>query len=112
MASKILAKAGNWLFLLGVLLAIILGIVYPANGNIAALLAVIGIVVGLMNITAAEVKEFLIASIALIVAAGSFKLLPLIGVAASNMLDYFVALVAPAAVIVALIAVWKLAKTK
>ena len=112
MAAKIVNKAGNWLFLLGVLIAIILGIVFPANGSIAALLAVIGIIVGLLNITAAEVKEFLIASVALIIASGSMKLLPLIGAAVGSVLDYFIALVAPAAVIVAIIAVWKLAKTK
>jgi hypothetical protein len=112
MAKDMTTKAGTWLFLLGVLIAVILGIVFPASGSIAALLAVIGIIVGLLNITAAETKEFLIASIALIVAAGSMKLLPLIGPAVGNILDYFIALVAPAAVIVAIIAVWKLAKTK
>jgi hypothetical protein len=112
MAAKIMTKAGHWLFLLGVLIAVILGIVFPANGSVAALLAVIGIVVGLLNITAPEVKEFLIASVALIVASGSFKLLPLVGAAAGNILDYFIALVAPAAVIVAIIAVWNLAKTR
>jgi len=112
MAKDLMTKAGHWLFLLGVLIAVILGVVYPGNVSIAALLAVIGIVVGILNITAAEVKDFLIATVALIVASGSFKLLPLVGTFASNVLDYFVALVAPAAVVVALIAVWRLAKTR
>jgi hypothetical protein len=112
MAAKITTKAGNWLFLLGVLIAIILGIVFPSNGNVAALLAVIGIIVGLLNITAAEVKDFLLASVTLVVAAGSMKLLPLVGAAISSIMEYFLALVSPAAVVVAIIAVWNLAKTR
>jgi len=79
---------------------------------VAALLAVIGVIVGLLNITAAEVKDFLIASVALIVAAGSFSLIPFLGTMLINILKYIIAMVAPAAVIVALIQIWKLAKSK
>ena len=109
---KMMDKLPSWLFLLGVVIAIVLGLVFPGSGAVAALLAVIGVVVGLLNITAAEVKQFLIASIALIVAAGGFTLIPLIGEMLGNVLGYIVAMVAPAAVIVALIAIWNLAKGK
>ncbi|MEM2874191.1 MAG: hypothetical protein QW063_01975 [Candidatus Nanoarchaeia archaeon] len=112
MAAKITDKLGNWLFLLGVLLAVILGFIWPGAGAAAALLAVIGLIVGLLNITAAEVKEFLIASIALIVAATGFSLIPLVGTYLTNILNYLIAMVAPAALVVALIAIWKLAKSK
>jgi hypothetical protein len=111
-AKGMMDKAGSWLFLLGVLLAVVLGLLAPANGAVAGLLAVIGLVVGLLNITAGEVRDFLVASIALVVAAGGFALLPVVGGALANILNYVVALVAPAAVIVALIAIWKLAKSK
>jgi hypothetical protein len=112
MAKEIMKKAGTWLFLLGVLIAVILGIVFPANSSIIGLLAVIGLLVGLLNITIAEVKDFLIASVALMVSAVYFKLPGVIGIAVSNILGYFVALVAPAALIVAIMAVWKMAKSK
>lgn len=111
-AKGMMDKAGDWLFLLGVLIAVVLGLLIPGSGPVAALLAVIGLIVGLLNITAGEVKDFLIASIALIVAAGGFSLIPLVGAALANILTYIVAIVAPAAVVVALIAIWKLAKTK
>ncbi|MEM2954351.1 MAG: hypothetical protein QW625_00130 [Candidatus Nanoarchaeia archaeon] len=112
MAEKTFDKIGHYLFLLGVLLAIVFGLIWPGVGYLAALLAVIGIVVGLLNITAAETKEFLIAVVALIVAANSFALVPLLGTLVLEILKYLIALFAPAAVIVALIAIWKLAKTK
>ncbi|MEM4714043.1 MAG: hypothetical protein QXQ79_00660 [Candidatus Nanoarchaeia archaeon] len=112
MAEKTFDKLGHYLFLLGVLLAIVFGLIWPGVGYLAALLAVIGIVVGLLNITAAETKEFLIAVVALIVAANSFALVPLLGTLILEILKYLIALFAPAAVIVALIAIWKLAKTK
>ena len=111
-AMKMMSKLGDWLFLLGVLLAIVLGLIWPSSGPIAALLALIGLVVGLLNITAGEVRDFLLASVALIVAASGFSLIPLIGGMLANILGYIVALVAPAAVVVALIAIWKLAKSK
>jgi hypothetical protein len=112
MAKDMWTKLGTWLFLLGVLIAVILGVVFPGLSSIMALLAVIGLIVGLLNITAAEVKDFLIASVALIVSAGYLKLPGTIGTAISGILGYFITLVAPAALIVAIIAVWKMAKSK
>ena len=48
----------------------------------------------------------------LIVSAKSFELVPLVGTAMNNVLQYIIIFVAPAAVIVSLIAVWKLAKDR
>jgi hypothetical protein len=107
-----LDKIATWLFLIGVALAVIFGIAMPDVGYIAAILALIGIIVGFTNITAAESEKFLIAAIALVISANSFALVPMLGSMLVNILKYLVALVAPAAVIVALILIWKLAKTK
>ena len=103
---------GHWVFLLGIFLAIVLGVVYPDQSVVASILVLLGIIVGLLNITANEVNSFLLAAVALIVSAKSFELLPLIGTVIENILKYIVIFVAPAAVIVALIAVWKLASTR
>ena len=114
MAKKVGFKevAAHWAFLVSIVLAIILGIILPDNAAAIGLLAILGIVVGLVNITAKETTDFLIASIALIVASGAFKLIPIIGEWVANILDYIVVFVAPAAGIVALIAIWHLARTK
>ncbi|MCX6774523.1 MAG: hypothetical protein NTY99_00315 [DPANN group archaeon] len=112
MAAKGMEKYGHWLFLLGVVLAVVLGFAMPDKGWAMGLLALIGLIVGLVNITATEVKDFLIAAIALIVAAGSFALIPMVGTYIVEIMKYLLAMVAPAATIVALVQIWKLAKSK
>jgi hypothetical protein len=112
MAAKGMEKYGHWLFLLGVVLAVVLGFAMPNATWAFGLLALLGLIVGLVNITATEVKDFLIASIALIVAAGSFALIPMVGTYIAEIMKYLLAMVAPAATIVALVQIWKLAKNK
>lgn len=105
-------KIGHWAFLIGVLLSIVLGVIFPGKSIVASILVLLGIIVGLLNITSDEVHGFLLAAVALIVSAKSFELIPLVGTAINNVLQYIVIFVAPAAVIVSLIAVWKLAKDR
>lgn len=104
--------AAHWAFLVSIVLAIILGIILPDSLIAAGLLVILGLIVGLVNITAAETRDFLIASVALIIASEAFSLIPLIGNFVSSILDYIVVFVAPAAGIVALITIWRLARTK
>jgi ABC-type Mn2+/Zn2+ transport system permease subunit len=112
MAAKGMEKYGHWLFLLGVVLAVVLGFAMPNATWAMGLLALLGLIVGLVNITATEVKDFLIAAIALIVAAGSFALIPMVGTYIADIMKYLLAMVSPAATIVALVQIWKLAKSK
>jgi len=105
-------KIGHWAFLIGVLLSIVLGVIFPGKTAIASILVLLGILVGFLNITSTEVNSFLLAAVALIVSAKSFELIPLVGTTMNNVLQYIVIFVAPAAVIVSLIAVWKLAKER
>lgn len=104
--------AAHWAFLVSIVLAIILGVILPENAAAIGLLVILGIIVGLVNITAKETTQFLIASIALIVASGAFALIPIVGAWVANILNYIVVFVAPAAGIVSLIAIWNLARTK
>jgi len=105
-------KIGHWLFLAGVVISIVLGVFYPDKTIIASILVLLGILVGFLNITSEEVHGFLLAAVALIISAKSVELVPLVGATIGHILQYIVILVAPAAVIVSLIAVWRMASTR
>jgi hypothetical protein len=109
-AKKGMEMYGHWIFLLGVAIAIIAGIVAPANMTVVWILAVLGIIVGLLNISLREEVPFLVAALVLIVAANSLAVLPFIGEWLGKILNYVVAFVAPAAVIVALKEIYAFAK--
>ena len=95
-----------WLFIIGLIIAIIAPFI--AGLDLVWLLVLIGVVVGLLNITAKEVNSFLIATVALIIASGSLQIWTLL----TDILSNVVVLVAPAAIIVAVKAVYALASKK
>lgn len=107
---------GKWAFIIGVLLAIIAGLfgaIIPANITVIIgwVLVVAGLVIGLLNIAAKEVTNFLIAAIALLaVGAAGLGALTLIGPIISAVLTNIVAIVSPAALVVALKAVYNIGK--
>ena len=93
------------------------------RGYITFIMLILGIIVGLVSITAKEVQPFLIATIALMVArigigTAADVWLPLgeihmlLPYWATEILNYIVAFVAPAAVIIAIRAVFALARKK
>ncbi len=108
------AKIGEWAFLIGVIIAILVGLFKgaTATGTTATILVVLGVLVGLINITEKQTTGYLVSAIALLIA-GSAGLgtLPF-GTQISAMLGNIVLFVAPAAVIVALKTVVTLGKTK
>jgi hypothetical protein len=117
MASQ---RVGSLAFILGVVISIIAGIVAGMvtayAGVIILVLVILGLIVGFLNVADKEIQPFLIAAIALI-AIGTTSLLPLdtlyngLGTVLTAMLRNIAAFVAPAALIVALKAVYNLAKT-
>jgi len=104
------SKLGHWAFIVGVLIAVIAGLV-PAwqTATVTWILVILGLVVGLMNITAKETVEFLVATIALMLI-GSAGAIPALGTIILSILANIVAFVAPAALVVALKAVYELAR--
>ena len=104
------SKIGHWAFIIGILLAIIAGLV-PAwlTPTITWILVVLGLIVGLLNIQAKETTEFLVATIALMMV-GSAGAIPALGVIVLSILANVVAFVAPAALVVALKAIYALAQ--
>ncbi len=108
------AKIGEWAFLIGVIITLLVGLLKgaTATGTTATILVVLGVLVGLINITEKQTTGYLVSAIALLIA-GSAGLgtLPF-GTQISAMLGNIVLFVAPAAVIVALKTVVTLGKTK
>ena len=103
------AKIGHWSFIVGVLLAIIAGLIPQLQtSTVTWILIILGLVIGLLNITAKETTEFLVAVIALLIV-GSAGAIPVLGGIILAILANIVALSAPAALIVALKAIYSLA---
>ncbi len=107
------AKYGNWAFIIGVVLAIILGLFGELEGlktyavTITYIVIILGLIVGFANISHKEATSFLISAIALLaVGTAGLEILPMVGTYLGGILTKIVAFVAPAAVIVALKAVY------
>ena len=101
---------GRWAFLIGVILAVILGALGPVAGTWAMVLVVIGIVVGLLNIGDREVTPFMMSGVVLIIASALggnlMGNLPFVG----SVLDALLVIFVPATVIVAVKNVFSLAR--
>ena len=112
-------KVGELAFLACVVIALIAGIVTPAAGAgwILALLVVLGIVVGILNVSEKETTSFLVAAAALMIAGtASFDSINQVasgaGTIINSIINYIGVFVAPAAIIVALKAIYALASRK
>jgi hypothetical protein len=108
------SSIGSWAFILGVVIAIVTGLVSGAVTEyawvISAVLVILGLVVGFLNIGAKEVTDFLIAAIALgLLQAAHLGEIPMIGGYLAAMVVSIAAFVAPAALVVALKAIYNLA---
>jgi hypothetical protein len=114
-------KIGGWAFILGVVIALVAGLITgqatgqlrPYDNIITALLVVLGLVVGFLNIGEKEVNDFLIAAIAVsLIGQGQANLaaIEIIGNYLKEMVVNIVTFVAPAALVVALKSVYSLAR--
>ncbi|MEM3074870.1 MAG: hypothetical protein QW727_02935 [Candidatus Pacearchaeota archaeon] len=101
---------GSWAFLIGVILAIIFGLLGNLNAGSILLLVVIGIVVGLFNVKDEEVNPFLMSGAVLIIASALggniLDVVPYIG----NILNALLVVFVPATIIVALKNVFSVAR--
>jgi len=121
-------KAGEWAFLLCVIIAILAGLVVGISAGalgagaawVGLVLVALGIVVGLTTVTEKEITPFLIAVIALVVAgAGNIftvafagGVLAMLGTIIDAILNYIAMFVAPAAIILSVKAIYALASKK
>jgi len=134
MAKDMYTKIGSWAFLIGIMIALIVGIYQAytlesttataffstdAGGIIAWILAAIGGIVGILafmgkgTITEKEVPAFLMAGIALVVMYGVFQgvtITPFIGSLLAGVSLSLAIFVAPAVGILAIKAIWDIGK--
>jgi len=114
-------KIGNYSFIIGVIVAVVLGLASAQLGSAEAwlwsLLIVLGLVVGFLNVSGKETKDFLLVTVSLVIVAyagsaqiSSWNNVQFIGVYIKGIFDSILALVVPASVVVALKEVWELAK--
>lgn len=108
--AKGMGSMGGWAFIIGVVIAVLIGLFGQLNELWLGVLVVVGLIVGFLNVTSAESTDFLLAAVSLVVVAAlggnvlkSIELL-------SNVLNAIMALVVPATVIVSLKAIYSLAR--
>jgi hypothetical protein len=108
-------KIGSWAFIIGVVIAIIagvlgIGVFGPVATWIPLVMMILGIIIGLLNISDKEITTFLVAVIALLAAGGvNWGVIPEIGVPLGAIFLNIASLMAPAAIIVGIKAVWNMA---
>jgi hypothetical protein len=101
---------GKWTFVVGLALAIVAGLLINVPWAIWVL-AILGVVVGLLNVGRTETGRFLIAAIAFSVAATALGSIPYVGGLIAAILANIGAFVSGAMVVVALKELFKSAKT-
>jgi len=95
---------GKWAFLIGLVIAVIAGFVTGYASLVLLVLFILGLVVGLLNVTEKDSTKFLVAVVALLVlGVGSINALSVLGVVSSYLdviLGNFIAFVAAAGLVV------------
>jgi hypothetical protein len=95
------AKIGKWAFVAGLVIAVLAGIFLQPDWAIWVL-AILGVIVGLLNVTAEDTRGFLLAAIALTLSATALNTIPVVGKAFELILPFVVAFVSGATIVVAL----------
>jgi hypothetical protein len=109
----LVAKVGSWAFIFGVVVALVVGVLGKGDLSVATtVLIILGLIVGLLNVTGRETTPFLLASVSLVIVSsmggnvfpgyGLFMIL-------KQTLNAVITFVMPATIIVALKAIYALA---
>jgi branched-subunit amino acid transport protein len=101
---------GRWAFLIGVVLAIVLGALGIVNSTWMSALILIGLIVGFLNISESETTPFLLAGVSLIIASALGKDV-MSGISVLyNILNTLLAVFVPSTIVVAIKHVFSLAR--
>ncbi len=103
------------IFCIGLVLAVIGGLVAPANVIIGAILAIFGLIIGVIYVTGGkEINTLLLATIALLAMTAAFTPITVLGIGkgVTNIVVNFAALMAPVAIIAAIRALLKIGLEK
>ncbi len=104
-----MGQLGKWAFIGGIVLAVVAAFVSQTTW-IYWVLAVLGLVVGFLNVTAEETKGFLLSAVALILSASAVQGIPLVGEKVTAVMGNLVAFMSAAVLVVALKSLFETAK--
>lgn len=113
--QSILPKIGSWAFIIGVLVAILIGLFskMAASNVIMSVLVVMGLIVGFLNVNGRETMTFLLAAVSLVIVTsfGGNVVATISGVGPylQGILNAMVVFIVPATIVVALKAIYALA---
>lgn len=113
--SSVMSKVGGWAFIVGVVIAIIIGLFAGAAGTlVVSILMILGLIVGFLNVTGKETNKFLLAAVSLVIVAGLggsvLGSIAVIGGFLQGVLNALMLFVVPATIIVALKAIYATAQ--
>ena len=100
---------GKWAFIIGFVICVVAGLLL-VQPWMFWVLAVLGLIVGFMNITGEETKTFLLAAIGLMLSASSVMSIPVIGPAVTDVVANIVAFISAAVLVVATKTLFEVAK--
>src|SRR3989338_5311982 len=112
MAATVMEKVGSWSFIIGFLIALVLGILDIASPMVIYVLLLLGLIVGLLNVSDKEIVHFLIATVALVVSGSAVAAIEQIPMVVANILVNITIFVVPAAVIGTVKAIYAIAATR
>jgi hypothetical protein len=104
-------KLGRWAFIAGLVISVIAGFMAIDSTWLAALV-VLGVIVGILNVTSKEVQPFLIGTVALMLVGSGLSAVLSALPYVPGILSAFVSFVAGAALIVALKEVYSITSSK
>ena len=108
-----LNKIGAWAFIFGIIMAAVAGF-WPLSAGLVSALIILGLIVGFLNIELHQTNNFLFAALVLVlISSFGGNLLSQVAVIGDTLASIFVAIVSfvtPAAIIVALKAIYEHAK--
>lgn len=112
---NVVQRVGSWAFIIGLIIAIIAGF-WPLGTAMTSTLIILGLIVGFLNVTGKESNSFLFASLVLVVVtstgATALSTIKFVGPMLQNMFSAMMLFIIPAAVIVALKAIYSLAENE
>ncbi len=101
---------GRWAFIIGLIIAILFGFL-PMAGWVPVVLAILGLIVGFLNITEKETKGFLLAAVGLLVGGtATLGVLPGLGSILAGILKNIIFFIAAAVLVVALRSLFAMTK--
>lgn len=116
MGGEMTAKIGSFAFILGVLIAVVAGLINldgQTKAIMTSLLIVLGLIVGFLNVTGKETTPFLLAAVSLVIVTnfGSNQLgqIQMVGSYIDSIFKSIMTFVIPATIIVAMKAIYALA---